>query len=136
MDSDTQEKEVGAISWRIRRSASDKILQKMEITTDVEPVAEVLFIAVWEQLRSIRYGGDLVDAVAAEAVGQGVRLLYVEIGEEQPLAKDFWSKQGFLPLDRDTGMAGTAAELSEAQISFFDSVCFRFTDTRQWIRRL
>jgi len=136
MDSDTQEKEVGAISWRIRRSASDKILQKMGITTDVEPVAEVLFIAVWEQLRSIRYGGDLVDAVAAEAVGQGVRLLYVEIGEEQPLAKDFWSKQGFLPLDRDTGMAGTTAELSEAQISFFDSVCFRFTDTRQWIRRL
>lgn len=136
VDPNRREREVGAISWRIRRSASEQILQKMRITPNVEPVAEVLFIAVWENLRSIHYGGDLVDAVAVDAFRQGVQLLYVEIGEEQPLAQDFWSKQGFVPLDQNTGIAGTVVELSKAQISFFDSVCFRFNDTKQWIRRL
>lgn len=136
VDPNKKEKEVGAISWRICRSVSEQILQKMRITPNVEPVAEILFIAVWENLRSINYGGDLVDAVATDAVRQGVRLLYVEIGEEQPLAQDFWSKQGFVRLDQNTGKAGRGVELSEAQISFFDSVCFRFTDTKQWIRRL
>lgn len=136
LDPNLEEREVGAISWRICRSASDKILEKMRITTSVEPVAEVLFIAVWERLRSNHYGGDLVDTVVADAVRQGVRLLYVEIGEEQPKAQDFWSEQGFMPLNQDSGKAGTTVELSNAQISFFDSVCFRFTDTRQWIRRL
>ena len=127
---------VGAVSWRIRRHALGKVCKDAGVAVAIEPVAEVLFIAVWEQERSDRYGGDLVDAVTTNALEQGVRLLYVEIGEEQPKAQDFWRKQGFEPLDPETGCLQGARVVSDAQIRFFDQVCFRFSDTVQWVKRL
>ena len=150
---------VGAVSWRIRRSACQKICDQVGVDVVVEPVAEILFIAVWEDDREVRYGGDLVDAVTADAMRQGVRLLYVEIGEEQPKAQRFWGKNnGFErllvrprvptpPLTKDqqpehcetepgTTTVTADATLSDPQVRFLDKVCFRFTDTQQWIKKL
>lgn len=147
---------VGAVSWRIRRSASQRICDQIGVDVVVEPVAEILFIAVWEDDREVRYGGDLVDAVTADAMRQGVRLLYVEIGEEQPKAQRFWGKNnGFERLlvrsriptpplmedqhgETESGTATVTADvrLSDPQVRFLDKVCFRFTDTQQWIKKL
>jgi ribosomal protein S18 acetylase RimI-like enzyme len=129
----------GAISWRIRRHAvADMIVGHLPVSlTDgsgmPQPVAEVLFIAVFEENRNVECGSDLVDAVVTEARKCGVRQLYVEIGEAQARAQDFWGKHAFEKIDRQ---APAATRVSRAQLRFFDSVCFRFADTDQYIKHL
>eukprot|EP00040_Diaphanoeca_grandis_P033991 m.209203 g.209203 ORF g.209203 m.209203 type:complete len:569 (-) comp33030_c3_seq15:48-1754(-) len=126
----------GAVSWRIRRSPTEKICDSMGIARAVEPVAEILFIAVWERQRDNLYGSDLVTAIAQKALAQGVRLLYVEIGTEQPKARRFWGKNDFKLLPRSNPEAMSKLGITEAQARFFDSVCFRFSDTQQYVKVL
>lgn len=125
---------VGAVSWRIRRPPTAELCKAAGLAPAVAPVAEVLFIAVWERQRKLQYGSDLVDAVSSAAAMQGVRLLYVEIGAEQPKAIEFWTtKNGFEKLDRDLPVS---SGVSAAQLHFLDSACFRFTDTEQYVRHM
>jgi GNAT superfamily N-acetyltransferase len=131
---DRDRRPVGAVSWRIRRPPTAELCKSVGIPSAVAPVAEVLFIAVWEKARSVQYGSDLVEAIAQNALAQGVQLLYVEIGEEQPKAIEFWCKKnGFEKLDR---AAPEAVGVSPAQLRFIDATCFRFTDTDQYVKLL
>merc|ERR1712224_519550 len=68
---------------------------------------------------------------------KGVKILYVEIGFEQPKAKCFWGNNGFQQLQRLGCVADPdAAEFSEQQVAFLDSSCLRFADTEQYLKRL
>jgi len=121
-------------------------------------VAEVLFIATWEEERGARMGSVMVEALEALARKHGCKYLYVEVGHEQPLAAQFWSrKHGFKIVSAPN--TAFAAEISPqtpggdvklghllANISrtcvpllwhqFFAVKCLRFGDTQQFVKQL
>ena len=89
-------KMLAALTWRLHRRDDGR-----------PAVAEVLFIATWEELRGVRTGAAMVEALETLARARGCSFLYVEVGHEQPLAAKFWSsKHSFRivrPLDADAG---------------------------------
>merc|ERR1711953_629048 len=105
-----------------------------------------------EEEREHVHGGTLVEDLEARARAAGVKIMYVEIGFEQPKARRFWRKQGFKKVVRlDASEAEKrqweeAAEseevpvpviyLSNAQLDFFESNCLRFSDTAQYVKVL
>lgn len=152
-DADTVPAPVGACSWRIRRP----LLAYAEIpgVPEIErphALLEILFIAVWEEEREQVRGGSLVDDLEMRARADGVKMMYVEIGFEQPKARRFWRKQGFKKVarleasieEKQTWEEEAEAEevpvpliyLSDAQLDFFESNCLRFSDTAQYVKVL
>jgi len=77
LDPDGQTK--AALSWRMHNRLG------------TPTVAEVLFIATWEEQRGSSTGSYLVSALEQVARTAGAEMLYVEVGQEQPLAGNFWS---------------------------------------------
>jgi len=117
---------VGAVAWRVREPlmrAHARDAARMPART-----LEVLFISVREEHRKMDYGGVLVAALEEEARDRGCAMLYVEVGDEQPLARKFWAKRGFAPARE----AGVSCE----QRLFFDHACLRFSDTQPFIKCL
>eukprot|EP01001_Neometanema_parovale_P003331 NODE_1433_length_1739_cov_49.812500_g1361_i0.p1 GENE.NODE_1433_length_1739_cov_49.812500_g1361_i0~~NODE_1433_length_1739_cov_49.812500_g1361_i0.p1 ORF type:complete len:522 (+),score=75.45 NODE_1433_length_1739_cov_49.812500_g1361_i0:62-1627(+) len=117
-----QGKVVGAVSWRMHYSQ----------LTRQAAVLEVLFIAVWEQYRSLRYGSNMVKMLEAQAAKEKCPLFYVEIGHEQPLAQDFWGMNDFVRIHDDE----SRPRISGKQVAFIENNCLRFQDTQQWIKVL
>lgn len=143
----------GACSWRFRWP----LLPKMKTVAALEveqplPLLEILFIAVWEEQRYQVHGGSLVADLEAKAHMAGVKMLYVEIGFEQPQARRFWRKQGFGKAVRAGFSESEKSDLQEAedleqvlmplvaltdvQFDFFESNCLRFADTAQYVKLL
>lgn len=151
----------GACSWRFRWPAE---LPGAESVTGVPaaaavliqaapaPLLEVLFIAVWEEERDQVHGGTLVAELETQARAAGVKMMYVEIGLEQPKARRFWRKQGFgkvvrrelaeeekqriLEAEENEEVPVPLVPLTDAQLAFFESQCLRFSDTAQYVRLL
>jgi len=136
----------GAVSWRLRRPV---VCGGGGRETVGAPLAtlEVLFIAVWEDERHQDFGGQLVDWLVERARVQGAEIMYVEVGFEQPRAKDFWGKNGFARLRRESRAESVSCEQSPSvdtgtvelpapQVAFFDGNCLRFRDTQQYVRVL
>jgi GNAT superfamily N-acetyltransferase len=117
---------VGAVAWRMRKP----LLAVHEGDASRLPVLtlEVLFISVWEQYRHSDCGAVMVAALEEEARGCGCGFMYVEIGQEQPLARRFWGKSGFCTA-REAGV-------TQEQSLFFEHACLRFADTEQFVKRL
>jgi len=116
----------GAVAWRFR-----KPVVHTRKDCDATSVLEVLFISVWEHYRSKKLGEALVTALEEEARGAWAGYLYVEIGHEQPLAKQFWAKNGFYLVD-----SCEEAAVNPNQTQFFEHMCLRFSDTAQYIKVL
>lgn len=143
----------GACSWRFRHPPELELVSQM--AADVEKpksLLEVLFIAVWEDERDQVHGGTLVADLEAQAREAGVKMLYVEIGFEQPKARRFWKKQGFGKVVQKEASESRLQQLVEAedhedvpmplvalpqsQLAFFESSCLRFADTAQYVKVL
>ena len=152
---------LGSVSWRIHDA--DEVAAKgiggsqrdtMARGWNSQIILEVLFIAVWEADRGGEYGSALVTALQSKAIGhaksQGHKfaLMYVEIGFEQPKAKQFWKNNGFTPIRRNKnvdktlatgsfhGGEGETLELKDWQLGFIDRRCLRFKDTEQYAKRV
>jgi len=142
---------VGACSWRFRWPLLPE--SRISGAPDIEqplPVLEVLFIAVWEEERYQVHGGTLVAEFEAQARAAGVKMMYVEIGFEQPKARRFWRKQGFgkvvrleaseiekqqlLDAEEQEDVPVPLVPLTSAQLDFFESNCLRFSDTAQYVK--
>ena len=124
----------GAVSWRFHQYNIN-----YWAASPPEPLLEVMFIAVWEENRGQKLGSMLVEDLEKQALEKGIMLLYVEIGFEQPKAKEFWGKNGFKPIIEkfsDTKEAVLEDEnnifFSNQQKMYCDTVCLRFSDTEQW----
>lgn len=144
----------GACSWRFRWPLLKLESDHMKVARLEQPcsVLEVLFIAVWEEERDQVHGGTLVEELEKQARAAGVKMLYVEIGYEQPKARRFWRKQGFRKVVRRNLSEAESEELvaaedqevvpmllervSDAQMAFFESNCLRFGDTAQYVKLL
>lgn len=143
----------GACSWRLHWPAP--VESEVGATLSLEgplPLLEVLFIAVWEEERDQVHGGSLVQEVEEGARRAGAKMLYVEIGYEQPKARRFWKKQGFgravckqaSAADREIVAHAEESEdvlmplvpLEDVQFAFFESNCLRFSDTAQYVKLL
>jgi len=131
---------MGACSWRIR---CPPLVHPLPFDTDMDkPVAtlEVLFIAIWEEERSQAHGGTLVTELESIGKQSGVGMMYVEIGFEQPKAREFWRKQGFRRVSMPEHGIATEEdddlELPLAQLVFFERNCLRFGDTQQYVKLL
>jgi len=149
LDADGQTK--AALAWR------------MHNRLNTPAVAEVLFIATWEEQRGARTGSLLVSALEEVARTSGAEMLYVEVGHEQPLAGRFWTlRHNFSVLQKscqstdstysndDFKVANSldSAEsnscispfprvrLEERWHVFFDFHCLRFSDTQQFVKIL
>lgn len=141
----------GACSWRFRWPLLPEPLRPdfPELKQPL-PLLEVLFIAVWEEERYQVHGGSLVGDLEEKAHAAGVKMMYVEIGLEQPKARRFWRKQGFGKAVRKEMTESQKRELQEAeeqedapmplvalpdeQFDFFESNCLRFSDTSQFVK--
>jgi len=143
----------GACSWRLRFPILPECQTPVVLQLEQPlPLLEVLFIAVWEEERHQVHGGTLVAELEARARAAGVKMMYVEIGFEQPKARRFWRKQGFgkvarLEMSEDEKQQVCTAEeeddvpvpvvfLPDSQMAFFESNCLRFSDTSQYVKML
>lgn len=143
----------GACSWRLRCSLLPEPQPHSVLELEQPlPLLEVLFIAVWEEERHQVHGGTLVADLEVQARAAGAKMMYVEIGFEQPKARRFWRKQGFgkvarLEMSEDEKQHVCDAEqeddvpvpvvfLPDSQLAFFESNCLRFSDTAQYVKLL
>ena len=110
-------------------ACSFRLLKKTFESKKVENVCEVLFIGVWEKLRNQRYGSELVLKIEEFSLKNDCSIFYVEISEDQPLAKDFWKLNKFEEL-KDSKLS------NEEQLRFFNNNCLRFRDTTQYVKYL
>jgi len=115
---------VGAITFRIHKPI---INSAPSHAVPPKPVLEVIFIAVLEEHRHSRYGTKLVQAVEGQAKSERVSYLYVEIGMEQHLAAQFWTKKNQFSQIESLGIPWY-------QQVFIDSTCLRFNDTAQFMK--
>ena len=100
------------------------------VGSSLQPVAEVLFLAVDPSARHSECGRALVRELcaAASAASAGSKpLLYVEVAAHEKTPKAFWTSHGFGDV--------TEGAVSEEQRAFFDARCWRFNDTLQYVRR-
>eukprot|EP01080_Neovahlkampfia_damariscottae_P006232 gene6232-10238_t len=110
-------------------ACSFRLLKKSIESKKVENVCEVLFIGVWEKLRNQRYGSELVKKIEEYALKNDCGIFYVEISDDQPLARDFWKLNEFEELKY--------SKLStDEQLRFFNNNCLRFRDTTQFVKKL
>lgn len=143
----------GACSWRFHWPAPVEPEAGAALSLEEPlPLLEVLFIAVWEEERDQVHGGSLVQELEEGARKAGAKMLYVEIGSEQPKARRFWKKQGFgravcrqaSAADREIVAHAEDSEdvlmplvpLDDVQFAFFEGSCLRFSDTAQYVKLL
>ena len=126
----------GSVTWRFNQLDVDLTYAKPPAS-----LLEVMFIAVWEQHRGHKLGSMLVEDLEKKAIEKGIYLMYVEIGYDQPKAKEFWGKNGFKRVIDYNGKDPISENddnilFSTQQKRFCDTVCLRFSDTEQWAKIL
>ena len=158
---------LGSVSWRIHDAAEVAAIGTGVVqggaNREMNPgsvammngsrpqvLLEVLFIAVWETDRGGEFGSRLVASLECKLIqyakehGHKSAIMYVEIGFEQPLAKQFWSNNGFVPVvakenhthSQDNVLTGRLIELEDWRLGFIDRRCLRFKDTQQYGKRV